>query len=48
MSERRADPRDDRIPLTVFCSRIIDQDAVHVFVSPIAAVVPGPPIANVG
>ena len=43
ISEREADPGDDRIPLTIFGDGIIDQDAVHVFV---AAVVPRPPISN--
>ena len=46
MSERQADPCDDRIPLTVFRGWIIDQDAVHVFVGSIAAVVPSPAISN--
>ena len=48
VSERQADPCDDRIPLAVFRGWIIDQDAVHVFVGSIAAVVPSPAIPNTG
>ena len=39
---------DDLIPLTLFRSRIIDHDAVHVFIRAITAVVPGTPVANAG
>lgn len=45
-SERQTDPCDDRVPLTVFSGRIVDQDTVHVFVGPIASIVPGPAISN--
>jgi hypothetical protein len=45
LSQREADSGDDRIPLTLFGGGIVDQDAVHVFIRPVAAVVPSPPIA---
>src|SRR3954454_13400501 len=48
VSERQADPSDDGIPLTVFRGWIIYQDAIHVFVGPVTAVVPRSPIANAG
>ena len=41
VAEREADPSDDSIPLTFFRGGIIDQNAIHVFVHPVAAVVPG-------
>ena len=46
VAEREADPSDDAIPLTFFRGGIIDQNAIHVFVHPVAAVVPGSSIAN--
>ena len=41
VAEREADPSDDSIPLTFFRGGIIHQNAIHVFVHPVAAVVPG-------
>ena len=45
-AEREADPSDYGIPLTFFRGGIIDQHAIHVFIHPVAAIVPGAPIAN--
>jgi hypothetical protein len=46
VSERKANPCDNRIPLALFGSGIIDQDTIHVSSGPVAAIVPGPVFAN--
>jgi hypothetical protein len=46
VSERKANPCDNRIPLALFGSGIIDQDTIHVPSGPVAAIVPGSVVAN--
>jgi hypothetical protein len=46
VAEREADPSDDGIPIAFFRGGIVDQNAIHVFVHPVAAVIPGATIAN--
>ena len=44
--KRQADPRYNGVPVAIFSGRVIDENAVHEALRPVAAIVPGTSISN--